>query len=69
MIAASAIGGFLADLLKCPVQLGYLLGGVLVGPHCLAIIEQIVQIMSIAQLGSAVILFELGEFVVVCASR
>ncbi|MBD2461726.1 cation:proton antiporter [Oscillatoria sp. FACHB-1407] len=60
VLAAAAGGGLLAALLKQPVLLGYLVGGVLVGPAGLGLIKELVQVETLAQLGAAFLLFALG---------
>jgi hypothetical protein len=42
---ATGIGGIFAALLDLPHTLGFILGGMLVGPSCLDIIERVVQVL------------------------
>ncbi|MDX2216638.1 MAG: cation:proton antiporter [Oculatellaceae cyanobacterium bins.114] len=60
VLAAAAGGGLIAALLKQPVLLGYLVGGVLVGPAGLGLVKELVQVETLAQLGAAFLLFALG---------
>ncbi|MGC9503396.1 cation:proton antiporter [Baaleninema sp.] len=60
VLAAAAAGGLLASLLRQPVLLGYLLGGVAVGPTGLGWIKELVQVETLAQFGVAFLLFALG---------
>jgi monovalent cation:H+ antiporter-2, CPA2 family len=60
VLAAAAAGGLLASLLRQPVLLGYLLGGMVVGPAGLALIKEVVQVETLAQFGVAFLLFALG---------
>ncbi|WP_017721807.1 cation:proton antiporter domain-containing protein [Kamptonema formosum] len=60
VLAAAAAGGLLASLLRQPALLGYLLGGVVVGPAGLGLIKEIVQVETLAQFGVAFLLFALG---------
>ena len=60
VLAAAAVGGLLAALLKQPVLLGYLIAGVVVGPTGLGLIKEIVQVETLAQFGVAFLLFALG---------
>ncbi|MCU0516623.1 MAG: cation:proton antiporter [Oscillatoria sp. Prado101] len=60
VLAAAAAGGLLASLLRQPALLGYLLGGMIVGPAGLGLIKEIVQVETLAQFGVAFLLFALG---------
>jgi len=57
---ATAIGGLLAALVDLPHTLGYILGGMLVGPSCSNFIVQVVQTETLAQFGSIFMLFGHG---------
>lgn len=60
VLAAAAAGGLLAALCRQPALLGYLLGGMIVGPAGLGLIKELVQIETLAQFGVAFLLFALG---------
>ena len=60
VFAVAACGGLLAALLKQPVLLGYIIGGMVVGPSGLGLIKEIVQVETLAQFGVAFLLFALG---------
>ena len=60
VLAAAAGGGLLAALLRQPVLLGYLLGGMVVGPAGLGLIKELIQVETLAQFGVAFLLFALG---------
>lgn len=60
VLAAAAGGGILASLLKQPPLLGYLVGGVIVGPTGLGLIKELIQVETLAQFGVAFLLFALG---------
>jgi monovalent cation:H+ antiporter-2, CPA2 family len=60
VLAVAACGGLLAALLKQPVLLGYLIGGIVVGPTGLGLIKEIIQVETLAQFGVAFLLFALG---------
>ncbi|MEA5519284.1 cation:proton antiporter [Limnoraphis robusta] len=60
VLAAATAGGLLASLLKQPALLGYLIGGIVVGPSGLGLIKQLVQVETLAQFGVAFLLFALG---------
>lgn len=60
VLAAASLGGLLAAGLKLPVILGYLLGGIVVGPTGLGLIKELIQVETLAQFGVAFLLFTLG---------
>ena len=60
VFAVAACGGLLAALLKQPVLLGYIIGGMVVGPSGLRLIKELVQVETLAQFGVAFLLFALG---------
>ncbi len=60
VLAAAAAGGLFAALLRQPALLGYILGGMIVGPAGLGLIKELVQIETLAQFGVAFLLFALG---------
>ncbi|BAY78852.1 sodium/hydrogen exchanger (plasmid) [Nostoc linckia NIES-25] len=60
VLAVAACGGLLAALLRQPVLLGYLIGGMIVGPAGLGVIKEVIQVETLAQFGVAFLLFALG---------
>ena len=60
VLAVSVGGGLLAALCRQPVLLGYLLGGMVVGPAGLGLIKELIQVETLAQFGVAFLLFALG---------
>jgi len=60
VLAAATAGGLLASFCRQPALLGYILGGMIVGPAGLGLIKEIVPIETMAQLGVAFLLFALG---------
>lgn len=60
VLGIAAIGGLLAALMKQPTLLGYLIGGMIVGPAGLGWIKEVVQVETLAQFGVAFLLFTLG---------
>ena len=60
VLAAATIGGLLASLLRQPAILGYLIGGIIVGPGGLGVIKELIQVETLAQFGVAFLLFALG---------
>jgi len=60
VLGVAAGGGLLAALCRQPVLLGYLLGGMVVGPAGLGLIKELIQVETLAQFGVAFLLFALG---------
>jgi monovalent cation:H+ antiporter-2, CPA2 family len=60
VLAAAATGGIIAGLCRQPALLGYILGGVIVGPTGLGLIKELIQVETLAQFGAAFLLFALG---------
>ncbi|WP_333368181.1 cation:proton antiporter domain-containing protein [Microcoleus sp. AT3-D2] len=60
VLAAAAAGELFASLLRQPVILGYLLGGIVVGPAGLGLIKELIQVDTLAEFGVAFLLFVLG---------
>jgi Kef-type K+ transport system membrane component KefB len=59
MVAASLLG-LLMKLLRQPLLLGYILGGVLVGPLGLGLVSERAQIETLAEIGLILLLFMIG---------
>jgi CPA2 family monovalent cation:H+ antiporter-2 len=60
-VVAALIGGLIAQLLRQPLILGYILAGILVGPFTGGItVSEIHQIELLAEIGVALLLFALG---------
>ena len=60
VLAAASFGGLLAAGLRLPVLLGYIFGGIVVGPTGLGLIKELIQVETLAQFGVAFLLFALG---------
>jgi monovalent cation:H+ antiporter-2, CPA2 family len=60
VLTAATAGGLLAAGLRLPIILGYLVGGIVVGPTGLGLIKELVQVETLAQFGVAFLLFALG---------
>ncbi|MBD2776077.1 cation:proton antiporter [Iningainema tapete] len=60
VLAVAACGGLVAALLRQPVLLGYLIGGIIIGPAGLGLIKELIQVETLAQFGVAFLLFALG---------
>ncbi len=65
ILVAALLGGFLAQRLKQPLLLGYIIAGVLVGPYTGGVtVTEIHDIELLAEIGVALLLFALGmEFI------
>ncbi|CAM9338998.1 unnamed protein product, partial [Phaeothamnion confervicola] len=57
---AAAIGGALAATLRWPHTLGYILGGMVVGPTGCNLITKVIEAETFAQFGSIFLLFGHG---------
>jgi CPA2 family monovalent cation:H+ antiporter-2 len=60
VLVTAFVGGMIAKQLRLPVIVGYLLGGMLVGPKGLSFVSDTAQIEVLAQIGVALLLFTLG---------
>ena len=60
VMGAATAGGYLASRLKQPVLLGYLFGGMMVGPTGLGLITLESDIKVLAEIGVVLLLFALG---------
>ena len=59
-LGAALLGGLIARTLKLPVLIGYLVAGVLVGPHTPGLIADEVTVRTVADLGVALLMFAVG---------
>lgn len=60
VLAAAIAGGVLARLMRLPIILGYLAGGVVVGPYGLGLVHETESINSLANIGVVLLLFAIG---------
>jgi CPA2 family monovalent cation:H+ antiporter-2 len=60
VLATAIVGGMLARWLRLPVILGYLAGGVAIGPHALSFVSDPATISSLAEIGVVLLLFAIG---------
>ncbi|MFA7013763.1 MAG: cation:proton antiporter, partial [Desulfobacterales bacterium] len=61
ILVAALLGGLIAQKLKLPLILGYILSGVLVGPYSGGVtVSDIHEIELLAEIGVALLLFALG---------
>jgi len=60
VLAAAIVGGMLARRLRLPIILGYLVGGIVVGPYVLGLVNDLETIHTLANIGVILLLFTLG---------
>eukprot|EP00798_Chlamydomonas_sp_ICE-L_P015158 gene15158-21226_t len=60
VLTSAAVFGALFEMIRQPTINGYLVAGALVGPGGLALVSELVQVESLAQLGVSLLLFGLG---------
>lgn len=60
VLSISAVGGYIAHRLRQPPLLGYIISGAVVGPFGFALLSDVEQIQSLAEIGVAFLLFALG---------
>ena len=53
-------GGLIARLLRQPIILGYLLSGIVIGPHGLGLVSEIADVETLATVGVVLLMFTLG---------
>eukprot|EP00397_Hematodinium_sp_SG-2012_P017031 GEMP01017398.1.p1 GENE.GEMP01017398.1~~GEMP01017398.1.p1 ORF type:complete len:733 (+),score=124.53 GEMP01017398.1:109-2307(+) len=62
LISSASVCGFLASAIHpdVPASIGYIVGGILVGPGGFDVIEELIQVETFASFGVVFMLFELG---------
>ena len=60
LTAAALIGGLIAHRLRQPLILGYLIIGIIVGPHVTGLVEELEIVEVAATMGVALLMFTLG---------
>lgn len=60
LLVAALVGGMVAHRLRQPVVLGYLIVGVIVGPHALGLVGNLALVQTAATIGVALLMFTLG---------
>jgi len=60
LLAAALVGGMIAHRLRQPVILGYIVIGILVGPHALGLVDDPTLVEATATIGVALLMFTLG---------
>ena len=69
-LGAALLGGFAAHLLRQPVIIGYLIAGILIGPHTPGPVTSVERVQTLANLGVALLMFALGtEFSIEALQR
>lgn len=59
-LVAAFIGGMIARYMRLPVILGYIVAGIIIGPHGLHFVTDTAQIETIAEIGVALLVFAIG---------
>src|SRR5687768_9041539 len=59
-LGAALLGGFAAHLVKQPVIVGFLIAGILIGPHTPGPVSSVERVQTLANLGVALLMFSLG---------
>ena len=60
IVVTALLGGILAQRIRQPLVLGYILAGVVVGPYGLAVVSDMHEIELLAEIGVGLLLFALG---------
>jgi len=60
LVGAALVGGMVAHRLRQPVILGYLIVGMVIGPHAFSFVNDLVLIEGAATIGVALLMFTLG---------
>ena len=60
IVVAALAGGLLAQRIRQPLVLGYILAGMVVGPYGFAVVSDMHEIELLAEIGVALLLFALG---------
>ena len=60
LVAAAVAGGYLASLARQPLVVGYIVGGVVIGPSAAGLIGDIEDVEFVGELGVALLLFTIG---------
>jgi CPA2 family monovalent cation:H+ antiporter-2 len=60
VLVTAIVGGMLARWLRLPIILGYLAGGIAVGPYGLGFVHETATISSLAEIGVVLLLFAVG---------
>ncbi|MGE5404662.1 MAG: cation:proton antiporter [Candidatus Saccharibacteria bacterium] len=60
VFVAALTGGYIADRLKQSPIIGYILGGIMVGPHVFGLVADVALVQEMAELGVILLMFTLG---------
>lgn len=60
VLGVALVGGMAARLLRLPVILGYLLTGIVIGPHVLGWVSEVDDVKTLAEIGVVLMMFTLG---------
>jgi CPA2 family monovalent cation:H+ antiporter-2 len=60
VLGSAAVGGYIANRLRQPVLIGYLVSGLIIGPFGLKFLSEVDRIKPLAEIGVAFLLFALG---------
>lgn len=60
IFAAAFLGGLSARMMRLPILLGYLLAGIVIGPHGLKVIGNLDEVQALAEFGVILLLFAVG---------
>ena len=60
VLAAALIGGMVARRIGLPVILGYLIGGIVIGPYGLEYVNNVEEVETLATIGVVLLMFTLG---------
>jgi len=60
VLVTAIVGGVLARFLRLPIILGYLAGGIAIGPFGLGLVHETATISSLAEIGVVLLLFAIG---------
>ncbi|MFC2033552.1 cation:proton antiporter [Chloroflexota bacterium] len=60
VLATAIVGGMLARLLRMPILLGYLVGGIAIGPYGFGLVGEMDTIHNMATIGVVLLLFTIG---------
>ena len=60
LFAAAFLGGLTVRILRMPVLIGYMAGGMVIGPHVLALVSDVETVRTLAEFGVILLLFGVG---------
>ena len=60
LVIAAVVGGYVAHLIRMPLVVGYIVGGLIVGPSVSNLVTDIDDVAFVGELGVALLLFSIG---------